>query len=320
MSEMGDQTYWEIIIHPSTCVEVFADRIVDYFSSTIEYMEYSPEPSPFYIYYDDSTWQSCCGFDISQIRQSQNLQVVVRLPTSDFHPQNLIDLLQQLAQALSEEGEVVGFCYHIEQKLNQDWIRAYQDSIQPLECGRFYIRPSWCERGGKNLCDIVIDPALAFGSGHHASTFMCLEMLSVLDLKQKTLLDVGCGSGILSIAASKLGAYVYACDTDEFAIEQTKKNALQNQSELRGAWCGSIQDTPNSVPQKYDVIVANIVAFVLKLLRDDFKMKLKDGGILILSGILDEYKSDIMSAFDDFEALEVYSKDEWIALKLCKFS
>lgn len=316
MHEMCEQTYWEIIIHPSALIDIFADRIVDQTSSIIEYLDYSPE-SPFQIIYDDLTWQAYGDFSLSQVRESQTSQIIVRVPCSD-DPLKLIESLRQLAEVLSDETEQVGFCYHIEQKLNKDWIQAYQDSVQPLECGRFYVRPSWFKRGPKNFCDIVIDPALAFGSGHHASTFMCLEMLGGLKLKHKHVLDVGCGSGILSIAASKLGGEVYACDTDEFALQQTRQNALKNQSELCSLWCGSIQDLPSYVPQSFDVIVANIVAFVLRLLHSDFKKYLREDGILILSGILDEYKSDIISAFDDFEVLEIRSREEWIALKLSK--
>lgn len=316
MHEMGEQTYWEIIIHPSAFIDIFADRIVDQTSSVVEYLDYSPE-SPFQIIYDDLTWQACGNFSLTQVRESQISQIVVRIPCSD-DPLKLIESLRQLAEILSDETEQVGFYYHIEQKLNKDWMQAYQDSIQPIECGRFYIRPSWSKRGPKNLCDIVIDPALAFGSGHHASTFMCLEMLCDLNLKHKHILDVGCGSGILSIAANKLGGEVYACDTDGFALQQTRQNALKNQSELGGLWCGSIQDLPSSAPQSFDVIVANIVAFVLRLLHSDFKKRLKKNGILILSGILDEYKSDIIDAFDDFEVLEIRSREEWIALKLSK--
>lgn len=318
MHDMGEQSYWEIIIHPSAFLEIFADRIVDQVSSVIEYLDYSPE-SPFQITYDDLTWQSYGNCSLARIRDSQVSQIVVRIPYED-RPDKLIESLQHLTDVLGDGGVEVGFSYHIEQKLNKDWIQAYQDSIQPLECGRFYIRPSWSQRGSQNLCDIMIDPALAFGSGHHASTFMCLEMLSGLDLAHKHILDVGCGSGILSIASSKLGGEVYACDTDDFALQQTRQNALRNQSELCGMWCGSIQDLPDSAPQSFDVIVANIVAFVLKLLHNDFKMRLKENGILILSGILDEYKSDIIGTFDDFEVLEVRSREEWVALKLRKIT
>lgn len=316
MHEIGEQTYWEIIIHPSAFVDIFADHIVDQTSSVIEYLDYSPE-SPFQIIYDDLTWQVCGHFNLAQVRESQISQIVVRVPC-DEDPSKLIESLRQLAEVLSDEVGQVGFCYHIEQKVNRDWIQAYQDSIQPIECGRFYIRPSWSERSSKHLYDMVIDPALAFGSGHHASTFMCLEMLGSLNLQHKHVLDVGCGSGILSIAASRLGGEVYACDTDEFALQQTRENTLKNQSELCGLWCGSIQDLPSSAPQDFDVIVANIVAFVLRLLHNDFKNRLRKNGILILSGILDEYKSDIISAFDDFEVLEIHSKEGWTALKLSK--
>ena len=121
---------------------------------------------------------------------------------------------------------------------------------------------------------------------------MCLDFLSQMDLRGKTLLDVGCGSGILGIAACKVGAEVYACDTDETAAHECQKNAILNNVRFKNVWQGSIAQSPSDTPKHYDVIVANIIAFVVKLLHNDFKTKCAKNGLLILSGILDEYKFD----------------------------
>lgn len=326
MNGLETQTYWEIIIHPSHFLEQFADFITEKTSCAIEYLDTSLPSNPFAITYDEDSWESVGGFSIAQAKilpqsnNTQSTQIVIRL-ADDFDISSLLQSLQSYASNLSVIfEESVGFCYHIERKANCDWIQTYQDSIQPISSGIFYIRPSWCasqdSRSSQAKHEIIINPALAFGSGHHASTAMCLELLSQLDLQNKTLLDVGCGSGILSIAGHKLGAKVYACDTDENAVLETHKNAKLNNAVLCDIWQGSIAQAPQDSPLTYDVITANIIAFVVKLLHNDFKAKLAKNGILILSGILDEYKFDIMETFNDFRVLESRCQDEWVALKL----
>ena len=337
MNGLEHQTYWEIIIHPSHFLEQFTDFIIEKTSCAIEHLDISPTlnlsaSNPFAISYDEDSWQSFNDFSISQAKalsqnnsdNAQPTQIIIRL-VDDFDISSLLQSLQNYALDLSAIFEKsVSFCYHIEKKANCDWIKAYQDSIQPISSGIFYIRPSWYEsqyededsKSPQTKHEIIINPALAFGSGHHASTAMCLEFLSQLDLHNKTLLDVGCGSGILSIAAHKLGAKVYACDTDESAVLETHKNAKLNNATLCDVWQGSIAQAPQDSPATYDVITANIIAFVVKLLHNDFKAKLAKNGVLILSGILDEYKFDIMQTFSDFKVLESRCQDEWVALKL----
>ncbi|TLD81632.1 50S ribosomal protein L11 methyltransferase [Helicobacter sp. MIT 05-5293] len=333
MQGLEQQTYWEIIIYPNAFLDAFSNFLIDQTSCAIEYQDLSDQLSPFYISYEDTSWQSFHNFNITQAKQCpQTTQIILRIPSSvndtdhsayDPKIHALIESLQNFTSALNEYTATqkddyptkVDFCYHIVQKHNHDWLQIYQDSIKPIECPPFYICPSWASSSPSHLQQIIIDPALAFGSGHHASTLMCLEFLSAINLKNKNVLDVGCGSGILSIAASKLGAKVFACDTDELAIQETQKNAHNNHISLESLWLGSIQESPDT-PSHYDVIVANIVAFVVKLLHNDFKAKLKKNGILILSGILDEYKSDIIATFNDFTLSEIHQKDEWIALKL----
>ncbi|TLD87111.1 MULTISPECIES: 50S ribosomal protein L11 methyltransferase [Helicobacter] len=338
------QTYFEIIIHPNDFLEQFAEFVISTTSVAIEYLDISLVSNPFAITYEDCSWQSA-GFSITEAKASkQNTQIITRLDYLDAEGiQAFLQTLREFSSMLAHNTQQdIGFCYHIEEKSNCDWIKAYEDSIEPVICGGFYIRPLWKESiiqdakninideilkdhiahttgvvdSHQNLREIIINPALAFGSGHHASTAMCLEFLSEMDLEGKTLLDVGCGSGILSIAACKLGAKVYACDTDEFATQECHKNATLNDVALQGLWQGSIAQAPLHTPKQYDVIVANIVAFIVKLLHNDFKAKCAKNGVLILSGILDEYKFDIIDSFSSFEVLEVRSKDGWIALKL----
>jgi len=125
--------------------------------------------------------------------------------------------------------------------------------------------------------------------------------------KGATLLDVGCGSGVLGIAASMMGARVDACDTDPLAVENAKKNFELNGCRVENIWEGSVTGTKNS----YDIVVANIVADILRMIADDLKERTKEGGVLILSGILDSKESSIEETFGDMELVETIAENEW---------
>ena len=169
-------------------------------------------------------------------------------------------------------------------KENEDWIAQYRHSIQPLHVGDFYVHPSWLENDPMKK-NIIIDPALAFGSGHHETTYGCLLLLQKYIMPQQEVLDVGCGSGILSIAASKCGALVDLCDTDEQATQSATENFALNHETFQRMWTGSVQKRE----KEYDVVVANIIADVLIMLSSDLKKAVKSNGLLIFSGILDKY-------------------------------
>lgn len=207
------------------------------------------------------------------------------------------------------EKSNIEFKSELEIKDNIDWINQYQKNIKPIIVGQFYIRPSWIQNDD-NLINIVIDPALSFGSGHHESTNSCLKLISEylnLDCEKKTAIDVGSGSGILSIALAKFGYKVDACDTDEFAILSTIKNAKKNNVILNDTWTGSITNTDKT----YDIIVANIVADVILVLSKELKNNLKHNGYLILSGILNKYKTKVLEKFGDLKLVENITQNEW---------
>ncbi|BBG65089.1 ribosomal protein L11 methyltransferase [Hydrogenimonas sp.] len=214
---------------------------------------------------------------------------------------------EQFAAALSEKlKEQVGVELELEEKRNEDWIARYRESIKPVEVGEFYLHPSW-EPAAEGKVNIMIDPALAFGSGHHETTAGCLEAIGRYVGKGETLLDVGCGSGVLGIAATRLGAVVDACDTDPLAVENARKNFELNRCEARSIWEGSVGEAEGS----YDVVVANIVADIIKMIAKDLKERTREGGLLILSGILETKEEMIEEAFGDMELLETLSKNEW---------
>ena len=206
-------------------------------------------------------------------------------------------------------GGTIDIDYKIEVKDNVDWIAQYQNSIEPIEAGKFYIYPSWYE-AKKGKINIKIDPALAFGSGHHATTFSCLDAIGTYIKGNERVLDVGCGSGILGLACRKLGADVELCDTDPISVDSCEQNFALNDEEYEELWEGSA----NQAQGEYDVVIANIIADVLKFIVHDLKRATKRDGILILSGILDKKEAAVVELYNDLELLERKQKDEWVTL------
>ena len=197
----------------------------------------------------------------------------------------------------------------VEEKENIDWIQKYKDSIKPIDTGKFYIRPEWYPEVEDRI-NILINPALAFGSGHHATTYSCLEAIGEYVRGGEDVLDVGCGSGILALGAKKLGAKVELCDTDPLAVQSAKENFLLNNETYEAIWEGSAHKSNN----KYDIVIANIIADVLKAISTQLKVRMKKDSILILSGILDRKEDIVTSSFSDLKLLKRKQKDEWITL------
>ncbi len=199
-------------------------------------------------------------------------------------------------------------------KENKDWIKIYQDSVQPIEVGNFYIHPSWHE-GREDKVDIIIDPTLAFGSGHHETTNRCLKAIENYVSKEMTVCDVGSGSGILGIAAAKLGSIVDICDTDKIAVEDAIKNFEQNQVSVNNYWEGSA----GMASTTYDVVIANIVADVLVMIAKELIKITKNNGIIILSGIMEQHKQKVINKFTkQCGVVEELQENEWVTLVVKK--
>ena len=206
-------------------------------------------------------------------------------------------------------GEVVDVEMTLTKEKNDDWIAQYQQGIAPVEIEPFYIHPTW-EAPKEGMLNIAIDPALAFGTGHHPTTASCLRGIAKYVKSGDEVMDVGCGSGILAIAAIKKGAIVDACDTDPLSVETAIVNAEQNHISYRRLWEGPINETN----EQYDVIIANIVADVLVFIASDLRKRLREGGVLILSGIMDKYEEKVLRAYKNFELSERLVENEWVTL------
>ncbi|TLS70847.1 50S ribosomal protein L11 methyltransferase [Aliarcobacter thereius] len=235
------------------------------------------------------------------IEESEEKSIIIR---SEESLDDIKSAIVKFSEALNIECEI-----SYEKKDSVDWIKNYQDSIKPVLIGNFYIRPSW-EKSIDDKINILIDPALAFGSGHHETTSSCIEAIDKYVKKDDELLDVGTGSGILAIASSKKGAKVDICDTDSICIDSSISNFKINNERVNNFWIGSV----NSAKNKYDVVIANIIADILVMISNDLKTSMKEDGTLILSGILDKYENRVKNSFNDLVLKERIQKNEWLTL------
>lgn len=231
---------------------------------------------------------------------------------SDENLETIIWGLEQFTEALQKAlGQSIELeCTQTKLK-SSDWVDEYQKSIQPIQIDKFYIHPTW-DKPNADFINIIIDPALAFGTGHHPTTASCLRAISKYVKSGDRVLDVGCGSGILSVGAMKLGAVVDACDTDIVSVSNSEQNAKINEVKFENIWEGSC----SLAKDRYDIVVANIVADVLTFIANDLKSVLKQDGVLILSGILDKYEAKVLKFYQGFKIQEKIAQDEWVTLIL----
>ncbi len=179
---------------------------------------------------------------------------------------------------------------------DQPWERAWMADFQPRRCGeRLWICPSWQSPPEPEAVNLILDPGLAFGSGTHPTTFLCLQWLDGLDLTGTTVVDYGCGSGILGIAALLLGAdHVIAVDNDPQALSATRENLTRNGLEASRLSTHSPEETP---AVEVDIMLANILAAPLIDLADTLVSLTRRGGQLCLSGIVEEQTETVMAAY-----------------------
>jgi ribosomal protein L11 methyltransferase len=201
--------------------------------------------------------------------------------------------------------------YTIAAIADDDWVRQTQQQFQPI-CvePNLWIVPSWCEPVDPKAINLRLDPGLAFGTGSHPTTRMCLRWLSLHLSGGETVLDYGCGSGILAIAAAKLGAgAVDGVDVDTQAITASRDNAQRNNVAARF-------DLPEAFKAtRYDVVVANILANPLQLLAPLLASHVRAGGHIVLSGILEPQAAAVAAAYERWFTIDVWNSEEgWVAL------
>ena len=198
----------------------------------------------------------------------------------------------------------------------QDWEKNCLDDFKTQQIGdKLLISPSWLVTARQNINTLILDPGLAFGTGSHETTFLCLEWLEKNHLTTKTILDFGCGSGILGLAALKLGAqHVTAVDIDEQALIATKNNALANDI-LENQLTITKPDEQNT---KVDIILANILLKTLILLKSKFLKHLKSHGEMLASGILSSQVEELVAAFTpEFKVKKIEKMNEWAMIVFC---
>ncbi|GLQ73207.1 50S ribosomal protein L11 methyltransferase [Vibrio penaeicida] len=221
------------------------------------------------------------------------------------------DTKQVLNQIADSDLLEDGFAHKVEQLEDKDWEREWMENFHPMQFGkRLWICPSWRDIPDPNAVNVMLDPGLAFGTGTHPTTSLCLEWLEGIELEGKTVIDFGCGSGILAIAAIKLGASkVIGIDIDPQAIQASRANAERNgvadQLELFLP-----QDQPDNLIA--DVVVANILAGPLRELSGVIKGLLKPEGMLAMSGVLDTQAEDVANYYrDELNIDPIIEQSEW---------
>ena len=200
--------------------------------------------------------------------------------------------------------------HRLETLADRDWEREWLRDFGPMRFGRrLWVCPAGSAPEQPGAIVVRLDPGLAFGTGTHATTAMCLEWLDAIELQGRTVLDYGCGSGVLAIAALKLGCErAHAMDIDVQAITAARENAAQN----------GVQDmiscsaSPDAIEEQFDVVVANILAGPLVELAESVSDRVRPGGQLALSGILSEQAADVIAAYAphiDFDNPEFREQD-----------
>ncbi len=208
-----------------------------------------------------------------------------------------------------------GATFEIKFVESPDWIDAYKKSVIPILIGdTIVVKPPWNTEAFEGRTEIIIEPKMAFGTGRHESTQGCLAQLARIDLNGKRVLDVGCGSGILSIYAAIQGAEeVVGCDTDPIAVENSAENfALNSVTSVCRVTGGGIEAVASE--RHFDVIIVNIIKSVILSLMDHVRPRLASGGVLLLAGLLEQDRSEIGTALEQhgFRSYTVQETNGWL--------
>lgn len=246
----------------------------------------------------------------------RNNRVVALLPDG-LDPEQILEQVRESGAADYRDGD-----WALRDVPDADWVRLTQAQFQPIQVGdRIWIVPSWHrdnpdvpaiqnQAAAGGLVHIELDPGLAFGTGSHPTTHLCLEWLAGNVRGGETVLDYGCGSGILAIAARMLGSgQTLAVDIDEQAVQSTRYNAQVNRVELKAM-------LPDELPDgQFQLVVANILSNPLKVLAPMLANRVAPGGHLVLSGVLERQAQEVAQAYAPWMEMNVWrAREGWVCL------
>lgn len=244
-------------------------------------------------------------------------------PPPGIWQQNVVSALfnddvqvEEVMQSLSLATGLHDLPYTIENIAEQDWVRATQSQFDPIRIrDDLWIVPTWHDAPNPNALNIVLDPGLAFGTGSHPTTHLCLAWLADHVSPDISVLDYGCGSGILAIAAKKLGAnHVIGVDIDHQAIISSQYNAQQNQVDA-GFYLPKDLPANALINGQADLVVANILSSALSVLAPALAAACKQGGKIALSGILREQTEQVTAIYAEWFRMETpFFMDSWVLL------
>jgi len=249
-------------------------------------------------------------FDLVDDSTNQKLWNKTRL-VALLHPDSDLDIM--LVCLRDRIGAENIYSHKISLLKDKDWVSEFQAEHQAIIFSeRICISPSWCDAPEATLPTLILDPGLAFGTGAHPTTSLCIEWLAKHDLTDKVVIDYGCGSGILAMVAAKLGArQVYAVDIDPQAILAAKENIERNKLGVKIS-LGLVDELEIPVA---DILVANILMNPLKELVQRFSSQVKSGGDIILSGLLHVQAEECLAAYESCFKMDVaVFSSEWARL------
>ena len=216
-----------------------------------------------------------------------------------------------LAAAANEIGIAETPTFIVREVEEQDWVRLTQSQFEPIPIGeRIWVVPSWHDAPDPDALVLELDPGLAFGTGSHPTTRLCMEWLEQSVKPGQSVLDYGCGSGILAILAKKCGANpVIGIDIDPQAVESARQNSERNRAEVT-------YGLPDACPDgEFDIVVANILSNPLKLMASMLASKVKPGGRIALSGVLARQADEVAAVYARYVDISVWREHEgWVCL------
>jgi len=246
-----------------------------------------------------------------------NTEIIVKAYYGEEEFEDTLIYVQNCIEELKGKQDMGSLSVTVNTIVDTDWNENFKKHFKAFRAaGCFVVKPTWQEYPNeKGDIVIEIDPGMAFGSGTHETTRMCLELLQKYMPSQASVLDVGCGSGILGIGAAKLGAKsVLALDNDSVSVGVAKENAKSNGASVMEVRRSDLLQ--NAENQKYDVILANIIADIIIRLNENAGDYLKADGVYIMSGIIADREIDVKSSLEKngFDIIETLSMADWRAI------